>query len=149
MNFDNRFWNPKMSIKKELELWRCARGKGEVMSKESEKNFISKQNINIKSTQTPKNLNFEDLTKGKEILWVKKVRKTSLASKTLTLRQDEHQNQLFRACSFRWSIYIYQLQPTSTYFNLFQPTWKKNTNFNQLQPTPFIILIICKVTYGI
>ena len=40
---------------------------------------------------------------------------------------------LLAACSFRGSIHIYQLQPTSTYFNLFQPTWKKisiSTHFN-------------------
>jgi len=37
-----------------------------------------------------------------------------------------------RACSFRGLIAIYQPQPTSTYFNLLQPTWKKKY---QLQPT--------------
>ena len=43
-----------------------------------------------------------------------------------------------RVCSFRGSIQIYQLQPTSTYFSLLQPIsthLKKNTNFNPLQPT--------------
>ena len=41
----------------------------------------------------------------------------------------------FRPCSFRRFFYIYQPQPTSTYFNPLQPTWKKNTYLNLLQPT--------------
>lgn len=91
------------------------------MSKESEKNFISKQNINTKARQTPKNLNFEDLTKGKEILWVKKVRKTYLPSKTLTLRQDEHQNKLFNARI--WTVTKHEVK---------KENWGINLNYQQL-----------------
>ena len=64
-----------------------------------------------------------------------------------------------RVCSFYGWIYIYQLQPISTYFNLFQPTSKKkyqlqptskkNTNFNLPQPTSTYFNLLHPFTHPI